>query len=171
MKRVILDTNIYELILKELDRDTVWKLSGKSAMLIYGSDIIRKELRNIPKGSFTLVGNKIRNLRSALTSLYDILVAKTYTPDKKTKELAEKYFISYVSLGGRKKKEELLNDFLIVATATLKELDIIISEDRRTMADSLSLRAYRLVNVIERKRTPNFICFDEFRKIVRSALL
>ena len=171
MKRVILDTNVYEFILKEFDRDTVWKLSRKKIMLIYGSDIIRKELRDIPKVSFYSVGSRTRNLRSALTSLYDILVAKSYTPDKKIKELAEKYFISYTSHGGRRKREELLNDFLIVSTATVKDLDIVVSEDRRTMADEFSLKSYRLVNAIEKKRTPKFIGFGEFRQIVRSALL
>lgn len=167
MKRILLDTNIYELILKGIEKETIYSLIEKNELVIYGNDTIRKELRDLPKEKFALVGDKIRKLRIALLSLYDLLVRKTYPVDNNTKNLAEKYFIAYKSVGGHEAREKIINDFLIVASATLKNLDIVVSEDRKTMLSSKTLKVYDVVNNLEHRRTPNFIGFGEFEKEVR----
>ena len=50
MRRVLLDTNIYGLIVKKKEIDLIKSaFECKKNVLIYGFDIIRKELRDVPK--------------------------------------------------------------------------------------------------------------------------
>lgn len=167
MKRVILDTNIYEFALKEIDKEMLYGLVKRKIIMIYGSEVIRKELRDIPKERYVRVGDKLNKLRNALLSLYDLLVKMTYPTDEKTRDLAEKYFISYRSFGGFAPKEKIIDDFLIVACASLKNLDVVVSGDTRTMLSSKALSAYKTVNAIEKAKTPGFIGFEDFKNEIR----
>ncbi len=53
MRRILLDTNIYEFILKEIDREVLHNLVETGKIAIYGNDIVRKELRDLPRGRCT----------------------------------------------------------------------------------------------------------------------
>lgn len=167
MKRILLDTNIYEFILKEIDRQVLSNLSEKKQIAIYGNDVIRRELRDLPKKEVTRVEDKVRNLRITLLSLYDFLVKETYSVNDVVSNLADKYFVSYVSLGGKAKREKIIDDFLIVACAAVKNLDIVVSGDNKTMLSGVSLKSYSIVNGLAKKITPQFIGFDEFKKEIK----
>ena len=102
-----------------------------------------------------------------MLSLYDTLARKTYTIDRNTQNLAEKYFVAYRSLGGSIGKEKIMNDFLIVASTALKNMDIVVSEDNKTMLNDFSIKSYNIVNKLEKRRMPGFIGFDDFKKEIR----
>jgi len=70
---------------------------------------------------------------------------------------------SLAALGGFK---EMQNDLLIVATAAIKQMDIVVSNDEATMQSEQALRTYNLVNAIRQLKNPQFIDYKEFKKLM-----
>ncbi|NCN39542.1 MAG: hypothetical protein GW914_04140, partial [Candidatus Aenigmarchaeota archaeon] len=108
MKRVILDTNIYGLILKVKEEEKIInQLSSKKDILIYGFDIIRKELRDVPKK--IKIDNK--NLRVVILNLYDKII-KTHSLENNSyiKKLAENYFQTFKEINKNASKKKMMND-------------------------------------------------------------
>jgi len=58
------------------------------------------------------------------------------------------------------------NDLLIVATAAIKQMDIVVSNDEATMQSEQALRTYNLVNAIRQLKNPQFIDYKEFKKLM-----
>lgn len=168
MKRIMPDTNVYELILKNIEMEDLRIALEKRRVIFYGVDIIRKELRSISKERKETVKNKLVKLRTTLISIYDLIVQNhQYTADSKTNNLADNYFVAYSVLGGRIPKDRIISDFKIVASASIHNIDILVSEDNKTMLLPESIRAYSSVNSIHNFRNPKFIGFEEFRKLIR----
>lgn len=164
MLRVLLDTSVYgELI---LDLETLKKVSNKVSkheLVIYGNKIIRGELRDTPKK--IRLGKKKK--RILLLNLYDDLIKRTKHEipiGKVTEVLAKEYFLRYKKLGGNLGAKELKNDFMIVASASLKELDIVVSHDTKSMLSDISKRAYNLINKENGLRDPSFIDYKEYKR-------
>ncbi|MEK6887389.1 MAG: hypothetical protein AABX14_00415 [Candidatus Aenigmatarchaeota archaeon] len=164
MKRVILDTNIYGRIIERKEREIIEKtLDGKTDVIIYGFDVVRKELRKISSN----VRYEGVHVRMALLSLYDN-IAKThiYMTTSLIKKLADEYYDIYRQLGGKEKREEIINDFLIVACASIHELDLVVSDDNRTMLNESAIKTYNIVNKLRSYSTPDFIHYDAFRRSI-----
>lgn len=164
MKRVILDTNIYGRIIERNEREVVESaLSDKSDVIIYGFDVVRKELRGLSQN----VRHRGTLVRLALLSLYDN-IAKThiFVTTSSVRALANEYYDIYSQLGGKGRKEDMMNDFLIVACASIHELDLVVSEDRRTMLHETAIKTYQIVNKLRKYRTPEFIGYDAFRRLI-----
>mgnify|MGYP001606404004 FL=1 len=167
MKRLLLDTNIYGDML--LDKDLFIlkdKHKEKKENVCYGFSVIRKELRATSKEKS--LGRK--NLRIALLCLYDEFVGEHNldVDDSKLTNTALKYYGIYRQLGGNLSKSELLNDFVIVACASHKEMDLVASNDDATMLSEISLKAYKLVNEILGLRNPQFIDYEDLKKLLLS---
>ena len=172
MKRVLPDTNFYELMLKYLEIEKIRKIKESGVIVFYGADIIRKELRATPKTKKEIVRNELLKLRNALLLIYDLLIAKhQYTIDSKINQLSDNYYIAYKTLKGKATKEEIINDFKIVACASIHEINILVSNDNKTMLSAESKKAYNSVNSLNKLRTPNFIGFEEFKKLLRGVKL
>lgn len=172
MKRVLPDTNFYELMLKYLEVDKIRKIKESGTIVFYGIDIIRKELRATPKTKVELIRNGFLKLRHALLLIYDLLVSKhQYKIDSKINQIADDYYIAYKVLKGKATKEEIINDFKVVACASTHNIDILVSDDNKTMLSAESKKAYVSVNEINKLRTPNFIGFEEFKKLLRGVKL
>ena len=163
MKRVILDTNIYGLIVEKEHVEEVKELSRiRRDIVIYGFDIIRHELRNVSKNTF-FRGHKLRVI---LLNLYDRMV-KNHALQKTrlVENLASDYYSTYIKLFGYMPKERMFNDFLIVACASINELDIVVSEDNKTMLSEYAIKTYDTVNSLRTHKTPKFIRYEEFRRL------
>ncbi len=165
MKRVILDTNIYGLIVIDADRDSVrYGIEKKKKAIIYNLPLIRKELRDTPK-SMRFEG---ANLRNYLLGIYD-----EFTKNHELKfinaaeELADIYFDIYKEIGGYASKAEIIKDFVIVACASLNSLDIVVSNDNKTMLSEKALKSYNMVNQIKKIRLPRFLNYDNFKKEIK----
>lgn len=116
MKRLILDTNIYGRIIERKERELVEKaLTDKSDIVIYGFDVVRKELRNVSK-NVRYGGVRVR---LALLSLYDN-IAKTH----------------------------------IYLTTSL------------VRTNENAMKTYKIVNKLRNYRTPDFINYDVFRRLI-----
>jgi len=161
MKKIILDTNIYGELVKETDLLKIKdRIKGKED-IIYGVDIIRMELRDTPRG--VRLSNK--NLRISLLSLYDEFVGKhTIQLNEEMIKTAEKYYKGYKEFGGVRPMKDIINDFYIVACASRKEMNIVVTNDNCTMLGELSVKAYKLVNEILNLRTPEFWGYSSFKR-------
>lgn len=168
MKRVILDTNIYGFILDIDEPDMIEESIAKSDIMIYGMRVIRKELRDAPKKStiYDRSRKAVRNLRNSLLALYDTVTKKEYDTSEKMNALAEEYYTAYMEAGGKEKWEDMENDFIIIACASIYNLDIVVSEDNETMLSDDALKAYRIVNAPRKYRVPEFISYSKFRRLL-----
>ncbi len=161
-RRLLLDTNIYGLLFTSSDNLWIPEAIQQKHLVVCGSAVIRQELRNIPKN----VKANEEKLRNVTLGLYDAFVGekRNYSVTEFIERLAEKYSENY---RGRYSFEEMKSDFLIIATASLHNTDIVVSNDERTMTSKEAEQAYRITNEKFELRTPNFINLDEFKKILR----
>ena len=171
MERVLLDTNIYGKIIEYKDelliRNILEKGLLKGKIVMYGNDVIRNELRDAPKD----IKIDRRKVRTAILNLFDMLTEKhRFKIDAEIKELADNYFKIYKKIGGTRNEREIINDFVIVASAAIKKLDIIYSEDSKTMMGDKALESYSIVNEIKRLRNPRFRRYLEFISDIRRLL-
>ena len=152
--KVIVDTNVYDYIALE-KVELVEKIIDK--LEIYDFNLIKKEIKNTPKNKLFDNGDKIRKM---LLEVYGEIVSnKSITLNTKIKNLANDYFGEYLKMGGKKSKKNLINDFEIVACASLFGLDVIISNDDKTMKNKISKKSYKIINLKNQLRTPQFIDF------------
>jgi hypothetical protein len=169
MRRILLDTSIYGRIIENLSSSALSEsVKGtllKESVVIYGIDTIRKELRSV-----SIKTSISRKARLRLLSAYDILTAEhTIMATEEMEELGAHYYSLYRELGGSLGKREMENDFLIVAAATIKEMDIVYSDDQRSMVSEAAMKSYTLVNGIRKYKTPRFENYASFmREIKRS---
>ena len=168
MKRLLVDTNIYGLIAKDEDRlEIVGKIKISGKIIIYGFKIIRNELRDTPK----LIKIQERSLRIDLLNLYDDIVEDHIIEfTSNITKIAEDYYKAYREFGGTKSKETIIDDFTIVSAGSLNELDIIVSNDEKSMLTENAIRAYNLINSVINKRTPRFISYNQFKKVLRGGM-
>src|SRR3989338_10129011 len=115
MNRVLLDTNVYGDIIEKNHLGIVERYMSSATdkgLVIYGSVIIRKELRAVPKSS-----RQAKQARIAFLRLYDLLVGKhSIEANKLITGLAEDYLRVFKELKNQpmKKKfvsEEMYDDF------------------------------------------------------------
>jgi len=120
MKRVILDTNIYGRMVEKREEERIRELIGKRPdIIIYGFDVVRKELRAASQ-QMRIDGKRLRLI---LLGIYDHLTERhMFDTTKLTKKLAEDYYAIYSRIGGIVSKNEIINDFLIVACASIHQL-------------------------------------------------
>ena len=163
MKRVILDTNIYGRMIERKEEEKVQRaLEKRKDVIIYGFDVVRKELRDL--SGQTLIGRK--KLRILLLVLYDKLAkAHIYFTTSLVTRLAEDYHFAYRQIGGNKPKDKIFNDFLIVACASVHELDIAVSDDNKSMLSNEAINAYKIINNMRKYRMPEFIGYEKFRRL------
>ncbi|MBI4044399.1 MAG: hypothetical protein HY392_01700 [Candidatus Diapherotrites archaeon] len=148
-QRAMFDTSVYKLLLEgRLVR--IKELVKSSKLIVYGCKVVRDELRETSP-SYKFNGKSLRNL---LIFTYDSLVGKrSYPVGNEIEALAKEYLDAYA---GGVSKYKLFNDFKIVATATAHRLDVVISEDDRTMKSIHARKAYSLVNQSKMYETPEF---------------
>ncbi|MEK6948855.1 MAG: hypothetical protein AABX34_01445 [Nanoarchaeota archaeon] len=174
MNTYIFDTNVYGEILVEQNREEiVHKLKTAKSFFIYGVDVIEKEIDNSPKD----IKYKGQFFRTALLSLFEVIVDEIIKVTPITEYLANQYFKKFKELEAsgkfyklikdkRKKYSEtdLKIDFEIIAVASLKEVDIVVSADKRTMLSNLAAETYNIINKINGLRTPKLVDYFEFRR-------
>lgn len=163
MKRLLLDTNIYGLLTVDPDLHLLHQEfeSKKTELKIYGFSIIRKELKKVPKK----VINGI-NVQASLLRTYSYFVAKEYEIENKLKSIADEYYLAYLSQGGSLTKEDIYNDFLIVACASVKDINLVVSEDNATLSSEMFKKVYTEVNLNNNISLPVFIKYKHFKELL-----
>lgn len=167
MLKVILDTNIYGLLLSEKDVvDIEEKIRNDKEFIVYGYSPIRKEIRDIPR-----VSKLSRKTRVLLLSLYDRLTGNNlFRESTKINHLAKKYHDYYKNSDGIYGWDTSIRiDFMIVACASFHGLDIIYSADNKTMFNKIALKSYKHINIKENLRTPQFLLYEDLLNKFRGA--
>lgn len=156
--RILLDTNIYDILVMEKDFSFVESLKGR--VIVYGSKVIRDELRDTPKSKKW----RGRRARTLLLNTYDFIIGKhNLSISEPVNSLAFQYWKLY---RGVQAYSKIINDFLIVACASIHGLDIVCTADRRTMKAKNCLQIYKTVNGKNNLPTPHFIEFSQFEKLI-----
>ena len=161
MKRVLLDTNVYTALLKEGE-------TGKSVVVqaaalgfrFYGFEEVRHELKSAPR----MVVHFSENLRADLLRLYEEVIAKEYSFEQKMMDLAVEYYNAYRSFGGGISHKDIITDFLIVACASLKQVDVVVSQDAGSMLNAYARRSYAEVNSKHDLAVPKLLTYESFKK-------
>ncbi len=164
MKRAIFDTNIYGMIVDENNSEEIQrKIVSKKDLIVYGYQPIRKELRDVPRT--TKISKKIR---VKLLSVYDwIIRGHVLQNSDAINELAKSYYVQYRKNGGIHGWETTMKvDFLIVACGSVNCLDVIYSEDNKTMRCEAAMKSYESVNERENFRTPNFLKYSDLLSLI-----
>ncbi len=163
MKRVMFDTNIYGRLIEETEVIVMIAKHVPYNLVVYGTPVIRNELRALSKEA-RLDGKSKKIL---LLNVYDKFVRKDNHNLKITdiiEIVANGYFIEYKKMGGSLSLTEMINDFRIVACASMHHLDIVVSEDERSMLSLQAIGAYSAVNEKNQLRNPEFISFKKFKE-------
>lgn len=166
MLRVLFDTNIYGHLLEEPDAEEIeQRIREEKDFIVYNFSVIRKEIRNIPR-----ITKASKQARILLLNMYDRLTEGHYLKDSiMIASLAKKYFGHYRNLGGIYGWDTNIQmDFMIVACAAFYGLDIVYSNDQKTMFGKTAMKAYHHINITENLRTPGFLKYEDllnkFRK-------
>ncbi len=166
MKRVLLDSSVYGALIK--DSDSVMRLDnhlGKD-MVIYGNAVIRRELKDTPKH---IIYGK-RKVQILLLNLYDSLVRKPHH-DLQINFLVEQLAAVYAKECRQQRiafsREELDHDMLIIACAVIHKLDIVVSDDERTMLSQALRMVYASVNNGLGLENPCLITYNTFKELLR----
>ncbi len=167
MRRIIFDTNIYGLIVKNNEEEKIKELIKKANAIVYGCSVVRNELRDTPTELKQITAYGIRSLRIMLLNLYDSMITKhELSINEKTEELVQKYLVRFKELTGQKVLDHLYNDFLLVAVASLNDLDLVISNDHRTLLSIDGVRAYDFVNAEEGLHKMHIVTYDELKRML-----
>ena len=146
MKRIMFDTSVYGKLVE--DGEVLIRVNEKTEnheFVIYGTEVIRKELRATPKTAIHGSGK----LRILLLNLYDSFVVRDNQKlkfNKLVEDLSNDYFLEYKKNKGNLSNEAMINDFIIIATATIYQLDVIVSDDEKTMLSDKGVKSYQSVN-------------------------
>lgn len=173
-RTLILDTNVYGELLVEHDGfELIRRIKADNALYIYGVDKIEHELHDVPsdkkiKGKIfrEMVLSAYRSLvdeELVFTPLVNYLTSKYY---EKYRELRKsgKYYALIKPKGLKYDESDLKIDFGIIAVASLKGVDIVVSADKRTMMSGLATATYDVVNKVNGLRTPALVDYFVFRK-------
>lgn len=166
MLRVLFDTNIYGNLLEEPDASGIeQRIKEEKEFIVYNFPLIRVEIRNIPK-----VTKASRKARILLLEMYDRITGGHYLKNSiEIVSLARKYFGHYRNLEGTYGWDTNIQiDFMIVACASFYGLDIVYSDDQRTMLGKTAMKAYQHININENLRTPYFLRYGDLLKKFRA---
>lgn len=172
-KTYILDTNVYGEFLVEIHSEKIIKsVKEDKATYIYGLDIIEKELEESPID----VRFKGKLLREAVLTIYNALVDEELKLFPVARYTASKYYEKFDELRKSGKYYKLINaklkkyteqdlrvDFQIIAMASLKGIDIVVSTDKRTILSKLAADTYNIVNKANGLRTPKLVKYSDFK--------
>ena len=150
MVAVLLDTNIYGKIFADRDgRELVRRIKRDKTFVILNFRLIRNELRGIPK----------------ILPLYDQLAAhRIIVEAKQMNDLARAFLQEYRAMGGRQGQKKMMNDFKIVACATLINCDLVVFDDMKTLLHSIAVNSYKAVNLNIDRRTPTFYTYRDLKQ-------
>ena len=173
-KTLILDTNVYgEIIIEKESSEIIVNMKKDDYIYIYGVDIIEHELHDVPSDM------KIKGdiFRDAVLNLYKSLIKEEIHLPPLANYLASEYFKKYNELRKsgkyfkiikdkelKYKEQDLKVDSEIIAVASLKQVDIVVCADKRTMLSKLAAETYDVVNKINGLKTPRLVDYFEFRK-------
>lgn len=159
-RRVLLDTNIYGLLIERRESEIFVKGYESKRFIFYGFDLVREELRNI--STTKRLGKS--SLRQLVLEFYDGIIRQHHYPRTiLIEQIAKEYLQEY---RGGISKQSLWSDFQIVACASVHGLDLLVSADDHSMLSTLAREAYKKVNEKHALKTPFFYSLEKFKRLL-----
>ncbi len=152
MVNVIIDSSTYGNIIKDKRNGEIVaeKIIKDKTFIVCNFRVVRDELRKAPKQVLTI---------------YDSIVSNhIITDSKQISKLAEEYYREYKKNGGGKGKKKIINDFKIVSCASIKNCDLVFSDDDSTMKCKNALNSYKIINLKFNHRTPTFYSYSDLKR-------
>ena len=159
------DTSVYGRFADDLSLTEKLGRFVPTEYVVYGTKIIRDELRETPRKIKVNDASK----RILLLKIYDSFVRKDHHDLKENKlvhVLSQDYFKEYKRQKGHLSEDSMRNDLIIIATATIYQLDIVVSDDERSMLSDAAIKAYDSVNKKYGLKNPTFKKYSDFKKEV-----
>ncbi|MBU2639612.1 MAG: hypothetical protein KKG75_02790 [Nanoarchaeota archaeon] len=163
MKRILFDTSVYGRFIYEPEILERIKKEHDKEFIIYGCSTIRSELKKTPKN--ILIENKKAQI--ILLDVYDSFIVKenhNLKFNKLVENLTEDYLKEYKKNKGSLSEESIKNDFIIIATATIYQLDIVVSGDIRSMLSNKAIKSYEKINFHYGLKNPEWRKYEDFKK-------
>ncbi len=167
MTKALLDTNVYTALLKEGENGKSLILQATAVGFSFcGFEEVRHELKSAPR----MVTTFSRNLRADLLRLYEAMIMREYRFEQRMMDLAVEYYKAYRAFGGGIAHRDIITDFLIVACASLKQVDVIVSQDSTSMLNAYARKAYAEVNAQHGLAVSKLWTYEEFKaEVARKA--
>lgn len=164
--KTLIDTSVYGKLIQE-EKDILLKerIDERKDIIVFGNQVIKKELQETPDKIPSRLEEK-QKLKRRLLELYDFLIKDHELEITGLVTYLANEYLTICTEIPKVNKEKLHNDFLIVACASFYGLDIVVSEDNRTMFSEEALKVYKKVNAKERLRVPKCISLVEFERIL-----
>ncbi len=164
MRELMFDTSVYGELVD--DEGSLRRVAAhvNTSFLVFGSSTVRKELEETPSVTLVTRGKfKGLNLRELLLWVYRLFVNSSsgeVTATDLVEVLALRYLLEYETLGG-KKAEWMLNDFRIVAAASLHWIGLFVSADKAQLS-AKCVSVYYEVNSRYQLGVPMLVLFQDF---------
>ena len=170
-ERILFDTSVYGKLIGEFPIEAKsFHLHStlRKRFIVYSCNVIRAELRRAPQ----LPTPTGADLRRSLLHLHDTIVRNQFSIDKEVDALAIAYFKRAKDIGSVKVQswDSMQNDLSILACATLQRLDVVFTNDLRTMLGRYVVSAVREVNQARGLTSPSLLPYEDLKLILQKEL-
>jgi len=173
-KTYILDTNVYgELLIEKNSEELIENICKDDSVYIYGLDVIEKELKETPVEA----KHKNKLIKELVINIYESIIKEELKLVPIAKYIASEYYKKFDELRKsgkyhktlspkieKYKEEDLSVDFQIIAIASLRNIDIVVSTDKRTILSEIAEDTYQRTNKLNGLRTPELVKYSEFKR-------
>lgn len=162
MKELLFDTSVYGELVDDDEALITFSRQVNKFFLVFGSSTVRDELERTPAVTLVSRGKfKGLNLRELLLWLYRLFVEES-GGEVKDSDLVEVLALRYKMESKKAVSSQAMNDFRIVAAASLQGIGVFVSADKRQI--SAEERALYLgVNAHYQLATPLLVAYADFK--------
>lgn len=158
MKNILLDTNIYGLALERNDAAHSFvilaedKQKPERRYFVLGSEVISGEINAVPH----------KETREKMRELYQAVISGEIRLTDNVKSLALEYFNEC-----KKNRARItLEDCEIVASASLANVDFIVSDNRNTLRGPKAVEIFASINKKKVLKMPSLIGYEALKSLL-----
>lgn len=150
---ILIDTSVYISALADKEIEEILREISKREFII-SSEVIEKEIDMASK--FLRKIDK-KDDAQLLKDLYVNVISGTIKITDRIIELSNKYAIEVKNKISKDRSKEMKDDFMIVSSATIGNVRVITTFNRKTMANPEIVSIYKEINDRNKFKTPLFI--------------
>ena len=163
MRELMFDTSVYGELVD--DEESLRRMAGhvNTSFLVLGSSTVRRELEETPEVTLVSRGKfKGLNLRQLLLWVYKLFIEESGGEVLAT-DLVEVLALRYqLECKGGSLSKQTLNDFRIMAAASLHSIGLFVSADKKQISQK-NWAVYAVVNLTYQLETPEVVYYFDFR--------
>lgn len=162
---ILVDTSVYISALADSEIENMLKEARKKAFII-SSEVIERE---IELASNFLRKRDRKDDAYRLKELYNSVISGTIKLTDRVIELSDKYSEEVKAKISKSRSQEMEDDFRIVSSAVIGNVETIATFNRKTMANPDMVSIYNETNSKNNLKTPRFVrTKEELLKLLSS---